>query len=129
MPDTAVSVRLAGRRSCAGPPRCGITASKTDAASAVGRTGFLGCNYRRTAAKMQIMRTLVWVAVASLSLAACSGPSSPAGGTSASVKSLTMGELPEINTDALLERTKMLSSDEFEGRGPGTKGEELTVKY
>ena len=23
----------------------------------------------------------------------------------------------------------MLSSDEFEGRAPGTKGEELTVKY
>ncbi len=25
--------------------------------------------------------------------------------------------------------TKTLSSDEFEGRGPGTKGEELTVEY
>lgn len=29
----------------------------------------------------------------------------------------------------LLDHIKVLSSDEYEGRGPGTKGEELTVKY
>src|SRR4029450_3817485 len=31
--------------------------------------------------------------------------------------------------DALLTHTKTLSSDEFEGRAPGTKGEELSVNY
>ncbi len=31
--------------------------------------------------------------------------------------------------EAVLAHTKVLSSDEFEGRLPGTKGEELTVKY
>src|SRR5262245_1721273 len=40
-----------------------------------------------------------------------------------------MAQLPSLDTDALLEHTKMLSSDEFEGRAPGTKGEELTVTY
>jgi len=29
----------------------------------------------------------------------------------------------------LLDHIKVLSSDEYEGRGPGTKGEELTVTY
>ena len=29
----------------------------------------------------------------------------------------------------LLDHIKVLSSDEYEGRGPGTKGEELTVRY
>src|SRR4051794_27676506 len=40
-----------------------------------------------------------------------------------------IGQLPSIDNDALLAHTKVLSSDEFEGRAPGTKGEELTVKY
>ncbi|MBI3668788.1 MAG: M28 family peptidase [Acidobacteria bacterium] len=34
-----------------------------------------------------------------------------------------------LNADALLKHIRTLSSDEWEGRGPGSKGEELTVKY
>jgi Zn-dependent M28 family amino/carboxypeptidase len=34
-----------------------------------------------------------------------------------------------INSDDILRHIKTLSSDEFEGRGPGAKGEELSVKY
>jgi Zn-dependent M28 family amino/carboxypeptidase len=34
-----------------------------------------------------------------------------------------------INSDDLMRHTKVLASDEYEGRGPGTKGEELSVKY
>jgi Zn-dependent M28 family amino/carboxypeptidase len=37
--------------------------------------------------------------------------------------------MPDIDTDAVLAHTKVLASDEFEGRGPGTKGEELTLNY
>src|SRR5436305_8469934 len=37
--------------------------------------------------------------------------------------------LEAITPDGLLAHVKMLSSDEFEGRGPGTKGEELSVNY
>ena len=40
-----------------------------------------------------------------------------------------MAELPAINTDRVLEDIKKLSSDEFEGRLPGTKGETLAVQY
>ena len=42
---------------------------------------------------------------------------------------LTLAQLPDIDTGAVLAHTKVLSSDEFEGRLPGTKGEELTVAY
>src|SRR6476659_4331476 len=40
-----------------------------------------------------------------------------------------IGQLPSIDIDALLAHTRKLSSDEFEGRAPGTKGEELSVNY
>src|SRR5947207_1596125 len=40
-----------------------------------------------------------------------------------------IGQLPEIDIDAVLAHTKVLSSDEYEGRAPGTHGEELTVNY
>jgi Zn-dependent M28 family amino/carboxypeptidase len=36
---------------------------------------------------------------------------------------------PAIDGKAVLEHTKVLSSDAFEGRAPGTKGEDLTVAY
>ena len=34
-----------------------------------------------------------------------------------------------MKSDALMAHIKTLASDEYEGRAPGTKGEELTVKY
>src|SRR5213078_1180717 len=37
--------------------------------------------------------------------------------------------LDVITPDALLAHIKILASDEFEGRAPGSKGEELSVKY
>jgi len=36
---------------------------------------------------------------------------------------------PAISATSILERTKILASDEFEGRAPGTPGEEKTVAY
>jgi Zn-dependent M28 family amino/carboxypeptidase len=42
---------------------------------------------------------------------------------------VAMAQLPDIDAAAVLAHSKVLSSDEFEGRAPGTKGEELTVKY
>jgi Zn-dependent M28 family amino/carboxypeptidase len=36
---------------------------------------------------------------------------------------------PAIDANAVLEHTKVLASDEYEGRAPGTKGEDLTVAY
>lgn len=37
--------------------------------------------------------------------------------------------LDSINANDILQHIKALSTDEYEGRGPGTKGEELSVKY
>src|SRR5438874_5193030 len=37
--------------------------------------------------------------------------------------------LDAITPDGLLAQIKVLASDEFEGRSPGTKGEDLSVKY
>jgi Zn-dependent M28 family amino/carboxypeptidase len=51
-------------------------------------------------------------------LSGCSsGPSAPDAG------------LHSFSPDRLLGHIRMLSSDEFEGRGPGSKGEQLTIKY
>jgi len=67
------------------------------------------------------MRSFLPVVLVALA-AACSTPSQPAG-------PVAMSDLPNISTDAILADTRKLSSDEFEGRAPGTKGEELTVQY
>ena len=44
-------------------------------------------------------------------------------------QNLPIGQLPALDLNAVLAHTKKLSSDEFEGRAPGTKGEELSVTY
>src|SRR6266480_119659 len=56
---------------------------------------------------------------------------------SGTLSSLATDELAErlqpaleaITPDGLLAHIKVLASDQFEGRAPGTKGEELSVKY
>src|SRR5438552_4793330 len=40
-----------------------------------------------------------------------------------------IGQLPDVDMTAVLAHTRTLSSDEFEGRAPGTKGAELAVAY
>lgn len=56
--------------------------------------------------------------------------SSPASRTGASAMVKPDSEaVASINGDELLKHIKVLSSDELEGRAPGTKGEELTVNY
>ena len=42
---------------------------------------------------------------------------------------LPLASLPKIDQQPILEHVKVLSSDEYEGRAPGTNGETLTVKY
>ena len=48
---------------------------------------------------------------------------------SSSDQRIPIGQMPDIDIGAVLAHTKTLSSDEFEGRAPGSKGEELTVTY
>jgi len=42
---------------------------------------------------------------------------------------LPVATMPKIDSQKVLDHIKVLSSDEYEGRAPGTKGEELAVKY
>jgi Zn-dependent M28 family amino/carboxypeptidase len=65
---------------------------------------------------------------------ACSPPESkpasePPPGPTPTVHRTSIGDLPVVDVDAVLAHAKVLASDLYEGRGPGTKGEELTVNY
>ena len=70
-------------------------------------------------------------------LTACSGSGGigavscglPGPAVSQAPSRIPLAQLPSLDIDAVLEHTKKLSSDEFEGRAPGTKGEELAVNY
>jgi len=68
------------------------------------------------------MRAYLAPGVLLVFVASCSSPASPPG-------PVALASLPKINIDAVLADTRKLSSDEFEGRAPGTKGEQLTVQY
>lgn len=60
-----------------------------------------------------------------LSVAACNGADKTAGPAAA----LPDVQIPELSLSTLQEVTKELSSDAYEGRAPGTAGEEKTVAY
>jgi Zn-dependent M28 family amino/carboxypeptidase len=69
-----------------------------------------------------------------MAAAACSDERAPASSTVDAGPTVpgghvSIGLLPDIDMAAVLTHTKTLSSDEFEGRLPGTKGEQLTVAY
>src|SRR5579871_2029681 len=71
------------------------------------------------------------VCLVALLAAACSSKpaASPPPASVAPAQQIPIGQLPEIDTAAILAHTKVLSSNEYQGRAPGTKGEELTVRY
>jgi len=79
---------------------------------------------------------LALAAVAALASASCA-PAPQQSNTNAQPSPAAAPGLPaelrpaldSVNAGEMLEHTKRLSSDEFEGRGPGTRGEELTVAY
>src|SRR3954469_25348554 len=83
-----------------------------------------GLRYRRPRAVVHVLS----MCVAALAIACSSGPKASAPGTApSSSQRLPIGQLPTIDVDALLTHTRMLSSDEYEGRAPGPRGEELAV--
>jgi Zn-dependent M28 family amino/carboxypeptidase len=65
-----------------------------------------------------------------LVLSACSRPATqPAETASTGSASPSITAMPQFDAPRMLEHIKVLSSDQFEGRAPGSAGEELTVKY
>jgi Zn-dependent M28 family amino/carboxypeptidase len=77
------------------------------------------------------MKRFWWFGLILFAVACSSGGKSPAPAETAPSTSphVAIGQLPSIDANGLVTHTKILSSDEYEGRAPGTKGEELTVKY
>lgn len=72
---------------------------------------------------LRFPRTAAAVAVL-LSVAACNGSDKVAGPAS-----LPDVQFPELSLQTLKDVTKELSSDAYEGRAPGTPGEEKTIAY
>jgi Zn-dependent M28 family amino/carboxypeptidase len=69
-----------------------------------------------------LMRGLAFLAL-SLALIGCGGPAAkPPAKTPAEI-------FAAIDGNAVLEHTKVLASDQYEGRFPGSKGEDFTVAY
>jgi Zn-dependent M28 family amino/carboxypeptidase len=78
--------------------------------------------------------SFVAAVISAAMVAACTQAEAPeegavSPGASTTVRHTALSDLPVINEQAVLDDTKVLSSDEYEGRGPGTRGEELTVAY
>ena len=77
---------------------------------------------------MKGLNALLIAALAAAGAPACSSePKAPPQSTAP--QHTAVGQLPTIDMDALVAHTKTLSSDAYEGRAPGTKGEELSVAY
>ncbi|HIE1460611.1 TPA: M28 family metallopeptidase [Stenotrophomonas maltophilia] len=77
-------------------------------------------------------RKLLLCLAAAAALSACKGEDTPAPAPAtdtATAKPAAHAFSPEINAGDFAEMVKTLASDEFEGRAPGSKGEELTVNY
>jgi Zn-dependent M28 family amino/carboxypeptidase len=67
------------------------------------------------------MKNILGLCVATSLLAAC--------GTSQTDDQAEKSDTYKLNVEKLTEHVQILASDEFGGRAPGTKGEELTVAY
>lgn len=67
--------------------------------------------------------------VALAGLAAGCAPAARGAAPSAAPAAGIEAALQSISADGLLRRTATLASDEFEGRAPGTRGEDLTVTF
>ena len=83
---------------------------------------------------MPNLRSLQLAAAASLALAlttACgrTEPAAPAAGASTAPAVVPVASMPKIEPAAILETTTRLSLDKFQGRAPGTVGEDITVGY
>src|ERR1700741_610187 len=73
-----------------------------------------------------IMRVRFATIAATLALGACASASQP---TTQAANDIAAFQHAPLSADALMAHVRVLSSDEFEGRAPGTNGERLTIEY
>ena len=83
--------------------------------------------------KKRIHAMVSFAAVLTFAFGCTTSPSNLSTNSSAPANSSVAAELKPafdaITANDIMQHTRVLSADEYEGRGPGTKGEELTVKY
>jgi Zn-dependent M28 family amino/carboxypeptidase len=79
--------------------------------------------------RLSIARTLLLILT--ILVSSCQKPAAPDNSSPArpAAPAELNSALASFNSESLLEHIRVLASDEFEGRAPGTHGEELTVKY
>ena len=78
------------------------------------------------------MKKLIPVLLVSVAAVACNqapADEAPAATTSAPAPRIAVADMPKATADGILQHIKVLSSDDFQGRAPGTPGEEKTVAY
>jgi Zn-dependent M28 family amino/carboxypeptidase len=77
------------------------------------------------------LRLIFFLGLAAIAAGCSNDPtaSAPAQLAPSTSQHTAIGQLPPVDIDAVLRHTKTLSADRFEGRAPGSKGEELTVNY
>src|SRR6476620_5701258 len=78
------------------------------------------------------MRRLLLLSALVVCLGGCKGQpnsSTTPAAAPAAAAAIPVSAMPKIEAAPILEHIKVLASDEYEGRAPGTKGEELSVKY
>ncbi len=80
---------------------------------------------------MLLMRRLLLLSALLIAVPGCGGApaSSSASQPSAPTAPMPLAAMPKIEGGAIMEHVKVLASDEYEGRAPGGKGDQLTVKY
>jgi Zn-dependent M28 family amino/carboxypeptidase len=75
-------------------------------------------------------RTAQWLITFALLSSACgSGPETASTVAPPPAPKLPVASLPKIDAKAILDRIRVMASDDFEGRLPGTVGEDRTVDY
>ena len=71
-----------------------------------------------------------WTYSSLLGVCACSrSAEQPPAASASGSATVAITKTPTFDSARMLEDIKVLSADEFEGRAPGSKGEELTVKF
>src|SRR3954465_13907612 len=73
--------------------------------------------------------TALWSVLMTAALVTGCNKNQPPAAQQAASPPLPVASMPKIDQQKILEHIKVLSSDEYQGRAPGTKGEELSVKY
>jgi len=69
------------------------------------------------------------ILIAAALVAGCSGSTPAPPPPAAATPKIPLSSMPRVDAARLLEHTRQLSADEFEGRFPGSAGEERTVQY